>query len=50
VDADAGAGGREDPVVWLPVRIDHNFQRFLKIFGKKLAFILKNQCYDRMFA
>jgi hypothetical protein len=29
---------------------DHNFLRFSTIFCKKLAFFLKNQCYDQNFA
>jgi hypothetical protein len=28
---------------------DHNFLRFLTIFGEKMAFFLKNQCYDQFF-
>jgi hypothetical protein len=29
--------------------IDHNFRRFLPIFGEKMAFFLKIQCYDQFF-
>jgi hypothetical protein len=29
---------------------DHNFRRFLLIFGEKIAVFLKNQCYDQNFA
>jgi hypothetical protein len=29
---------------------DHNFLRFLPIFGKKIGVFLKNQCYDQNFA
>jgi hypothetical protein len=28
---------------------DHNFQRFLPIFGEKIGVFLKNQCYDHNF-
>jgi hypothetical protein len=29
---------------------DHNFMRFLTIFGEKIGVFLKNQCYDQNFA
>jgi hypothetical protein len=29
---------------------DHNFPRFLTIFGEKIGVFLKNQCYDQIFA
>jgi hypothetical protein len=29
---------------------DHNFLRFLTIFGKTIGVFLKNQCYDQNFA
>jgi hypothetical protein len=29
---------------------DHNFLRFLSIFGEKIGVFLKNQCYDQNFA
>jgi hypothetical protein len=29
---------------------DHNFLRFLTIFGEKIGVFLKNQCYDQNFA
>jgi hypothetical protein len=29
---------------------DHNFLRFLPIFGEKIGVFLKNQCYDQNFA
>jgi hypothetical protein len=29
---------------------DHNFLRFLPIFGEKIGFFLKIQCYDKKFA
>jgi hypothetical protein len=29
---------------------DHNFLRFLPIFGKEIGVFLKNQCYDKNFA
>jgi hypothetical protein len=29
---------------------DHNFLRFLPIFGEKFGVFLKNQCYDHIFA
>jgi hypothetical protein len=29
---------------------DHNFLRFLPIFGEKIGVFLKNQCYDHNFA
>jgi hypothetical protein len=29
---------------------DHNFQRFLPIFGEKFGAVLKKQCYDQNFA
>jgi hypothetical protein len=29
---------------------DHNFLRFLTIFGEKIGVFLKNQCYDQIFA
>jgi hypothetical protein len=29
---------------------DHNFRRFLTIFGEKIGVFLKNQCYDQNFA
>jgi hypothetical protein len=29
---------------------DHNFLRFLPIFGEKIGVFLKNQCYDPIFA
>jgi hypothetical protein len=28
---------------------DHNFLRFLPIFGEKIGVFLKNQCYDLIF-
>jgi hypothetical protein len=28
---------------------DHNFLRFLPIFGEKIGVFLKNQCYDQNF-
>jgi hypothetical protein len=28
---------------------DHNFLRFLTIFGEKIGVFLKNQCYDQNF-
>jgi hypothetical protein len=28
---------------------DHNFLRFLTIFGEKIGVFLKNQCYDQIF-
>jgi hypothetical protein len=28
---------------------DHNFRRFLPIFGEKFGAFLKNQCYDQNF-
>jgi hypothetical protein len=28
---------------------DHNFWRFLTIFGKKIGVFLKNRCYDQHF-
>jgi hypothetical protein len=29
---------------------DHDFLRFLTIFGEKIGVFLKNQCYDQNFA
>jgi hypothetical protein len=29
---------------------DHNFLRFLTIFGEKIGVFLKNQCYDQLFS
>jgi hypothetical protein len=29
---------------------DHNFRRFSPIFGEKIGVILKNECYDQIFA
>jgi hypothetical protein len=29
---------------------DHNFLRFLTIFGEKIGVFLKNQCYGQIFA
>jgi hypothetical protein len=29
---------------------DHNFLRFLTIFGENIGVFLKNQCYDQIFA
>jgi hypothetical protein len=29
---------------------DHNFLRFLPIFGEKIGVFLKNQCYDQNLA
>jgi hypothetical protein len=31
-------------------RYDHNFLRFLPIFGEKFGVFLKNHCYDHIFA
>jgi hypothetical protein len=29
---------------------DHNFLRFLPIFGENIGVFLKNQCYDQLFS
>jgi hypothetical protein len=31
-------------------RYDHNFLRFLTIFGEKIGVFIKNQCYDELFS
>jgi hypothetical protein len=36
---------------WIEDRCyDHNFLRFLPIFGKKIGVFLRNQCYDQKLA
>jgi hypothetical protein len=42
VDKNTGTG--------VDVTYDHNFQRFLPIFGEKFGVFLTNQCYDQIFA
>jgi hypothetical protein len=38
------------PNPWVDVIYDHNFLRFLPIFGEKISAFLKNQFYDQIFA
>jgi hypothetical protein len=37
-------------LIWSGRCFDHNFLRFLPIFGEKIGFFLQNQCYDQIFA